>query len=166
MKLKDGYEFMLEQTSLSDEDDDDFASKIDDHEEIPQMPCSDQTTNVANKDNQQIPVPQSPESRHEELLQADIIKCIAFCRENQMVEPMKVLRQVQKYVVQGRPLDAIADDTTLEGETNYIPVNRQDALGSMKEELKTISNPGLTLEVSFLVRVQKTMEDRKENSVS
>ena len=149
LKLKDSYEFMLEQTSLSDEDDDDFASKIDDHEEIPQMPCSDQTTNVANKDNLQIPVPQSPESRYEELLQADIIKCIAFCRENQIVEPVEVLRQVQKYIVQGRPLDAIADDTTLEGETNYILVNRQDVLGSMKEELKTISNPRLTLEVSF-----------------
>ncbi len=125
LKLKDGYEFLLEQTSLSDEDDD-FTCQIDSHEEIPQLPSSDQTTNVANNDSQQIPVPQSQESRYEELLQADIMKCIAFCRENQITDPVEVLRQMQKYIVQGRPLDATADDTTIEGETNYILVNRQD----------------------------------------
>ncbi len=45
---------------------------------------------------------------------------------------------------------------TSEGETNNILVNRQDVLGSMKEKFKTISNRRLTLEVSFLARVQKT----------
>lgn len=173
MKLKDGYEFMLDPISLSDEDDN-FVSKIDNYAEIPPMamPCLIATdardptnaTNATEKDKDQILVPKREESRYEDLLQADIIKCITFCRENQIVDPVEVLRQIQKFIVQGRPLDTTAVDNTLEGETNYILVNREDVLGSMKEEFKTIPNPRLTLEVSFLVKVQKTTEGHEENS--
>ncbi len=55
LKLKNGNTVMLVQTSLSDKDDN-FTSKINNHELIPQRPGSDRNTYVAEKDNQRLPV--------------------------------------------------------------------------------------------------------------
>ncbi|CAC5403191.1 unnamed protein product [Mytilus coruscus] len=51
----------------------------------------------------------------------EILKyAIRYCYENNMEIPVDVLRYIQCIVVQGRPLDIEAIDSTIEGETNYV----------------------------------------------
>ena len=48
----------------------------------------------------------------------------------------------------GRPLDVTSLLQPLDGETNFVCIDRYQVLKSAKEELN-IENPRLTLEVSF-----------------
>ncbi|CAB4021455.1 leucine-rich repeat-containing DDB_G0290503 isoform X1, partial [Paramuricea clavata] len=61
----------------------------------------------------------------------------------------EILRYVQSCIVTGRPLDVQDVTVSLEGETSYILINRYDVLKTALEEVKSIENPRVTLEVSF-----------------
>lgn len=60
-----------------------------------------------------------------------------------------MLRCAQKLIVQGRPLDVNSPDQPLDGETNFVSIDRFNVLESAIEEFKDLQNPRLTLEVSF-----------------
>ena len=50
----------------------------------------------------------------------------------------------------GKPLNGcIGNEETLDGESNFILINRQDVLATALEEIGSIENPQLSLEVSF-----------------
>ena len=65
---------------------------------------------------------------------------VNYCTSNDIENPVEILRYAQSLIVQ---------DTTvsLEGETKFILINRQDFLRSAMEELQFLKDPRLTLAV-------------------
>ena len=60
-----------------------------------------------------------------------------------------MLRYYQGKVHIGRPLDVVDEYTILEGETNFITVDRENILQTTFEEIKEIEDPAITFEVDF-----------------
>ncbi|XP_028408567.1 uncharacterized protein LOC114531117 [Dendronephthya gigantea] len=75
-------------------------------------------------------------------------KCYTYCKEHNICDPVEILRYCSMHIVTGRPLNGFSDET-LDGETNFILINRHDVLATAFEEIRSIDNPRLTLEVSF-----------------
>ena len=146
VKLKDGYNFMLEHTSFSDEDEDgvkeaESESQGKGHE----LPASSGSVDGVIQDNK----PKETEESYQAKLDKDVQDCIKFCEENSISDPVEILRQMQKFIVQGRQLEITSESDSLKGETNLVFINRRDVLQSIKEEFETISSPRLALEVKF-----------------
>ena len=78
-----------------------------------------------------------------------ISDCIKKCNVENITDPIEILRCASTHIVQGRPLDVSSASETVEGETNFIHVDRQDILQSAFEEISSLENLRLTLEVSF-----------------
>ncbi|KAL9960243.1 hypothetical protein ACROYT_G033677 [Oculina patagonica] len=79
---------------------------------------------------------------------------VFFCQvvnefPSNITEPTEMLRYLQKKIVTGRPLDVTESSEILEGETNYITVDRQNILKTTFEELKHVTDPRVTFEVQF-----------------
>ena len=55
-----------------------------------------------------------------------------------IVEPTEMLRYLQCKIVYGRPLDRTNDESVLEGETNFIAVDRDNVLETTFDELRAI----------------------------
>ena len=66
-----------------------------------------------------------------------------------IVEPTEMLRYLQCKIVYGRPLDRTGDESVLEGETNFIAVDRDNILETTFDELKAIQDPRITFQVEF-----------------
>ena len=60
-----------------------------------------------------------------------------------------MLRYFQKKIVAGRHLEVTSTSRILEGETNFITVDRHNILETTFEELKHLSEPRLTFELHF-----------------
>ena len=85
-------------------------------------------------------------------LQKAVHSCIDYCLERSIENPVEILRCAQRFLLCGRPLDVTDPSAPLDGETNFILVNRQNVFQSAKEEFRSVSevtNPRVTLEVSF-----------------
>ena len=65
------------------------------------------------------------------------------------MEPTEMLRYLQKKIVSGRPLKVTNSSRILEGETNFITVDRHNILETTFEELKHVADPRVTFEVQF-----------------
>ena len=76
-------------------------------------------------------------------------ECVRVCKERDLGNLVEILNCVQKFILQGRPLDVSSLSQTLDAETNFACIDRYQVLKSAKEELNDIENPRLTLEVSF-----------------
>ncbi|CAB4022009.1 leucine-rich repeat-containing DDB_G0290503 isoform X2 [Paramuricea clavata] len=75
----------------------------------------------------------------------------------------EMLRYYQGKVHRGRPLDIVDEYTALEGETNFITVDRENILQTTFEELKEIEDPAVTFEVDFYSeRAQDSGGPRRE----
>lgn len=79
---------------------------------------------------------------------------VFFCQvvnefPSNITEPTEMLRYLQKKIVTGRPLDVTESSEILEGETNYITVDRENILKTTFEELKHVTDPRVTFEVQF-----------------
>ena len=68
---------------------------------------------------------------------------------NDITDPVELLRVLQSYIVQGRELEPSESSDLIEGKTNFIYINRMDVLNSAIDEIKTIKDPRITLEVNF-----------------
>ncbi|CAH3123927.1 unnamed protein product, partial [Pocillopora meandrina] len=66
-----------------------------------------------------------------------------------IMEPTEMLRYLQKKIVSGRPLEVTNSSRILEGETNFITVDRNNILETTFEELKHVADPRVTFEVQF-----------------
>ena len=75
-------------------------------------------------------------------------RCVNYCRANGIDNPVEILRYAQSLIVSGRPLDVQDVSETLEGETNFILINR-DVLKSTMDEMQFLKDPRLTLSVGF-----------------
>ena len=63
--------------------------------------------------------------------------------------PVEMLRYLQGQVVTGRSLDVEDPALTLEGETNFILVSRENLMETAFDEIRSLNDLRLTLEVQF-----------------
>lgn len=75
-------------------------------------------------------------------------ECITYCKDHGISDPIEILRYLQGCIVTGRPLNGFSEDN-LDDETNFVLINRHDVLATAFDEVRSIENPRLTLEVSF-----------------
>lgn len=80
----------------------------------------------------------------------DIKSIINGAKEQNLLNPVEVLRFIQQQVVSGRALDVASIEETLEGETNYITVDRDRIIESTFSELEYVNNFNITFKVDFM----------------
>ena len=80
----------------------------------------------------------------------NIKSIIRGAKEGALSDPVEVLKYLQKEIVTGRPLEVTSSEDTIEGETNYITVDRDNILETTFAELQYISNHRLTFQVGFM----------------
>ncbi|CAH3153776.1 unnamed protein product [Porites lobata] len=80
----------------------------------------------------------------------NINSIIRGAKEGQLSDPVEVLKYLQKEIVTRRPLEVTSSEDTIEGETNYIIVDRDNILETTFAELQYISNYRLTFQVDFM----------------
>ena len=112
------------------------------------VPEEEQRTTESDPSAAQTPSP-SDYTSLESVLYKAVNSCIDYCLERRIGDPVEILRCAQRFLLIGRPLDVTDPSQALEGETNFILVNRQDVFQSAKEEFEVVKNPRLTLEVCF-----------------
>ena len=115
-------------------------------------PGMSQATQQIQEANPVIEVSDSPVPVLEEKqdnIDTAVGKVVTFCRTNNVHNPVEVLRCMQQVIVTGRKLELESDSEVLEGETNYINVDRMNLLETAFEEIGALENLRLTLEVSF-----------------
>ncbi|PFX24171.1 hypothetical protein AWC38_SpisGene11235 [Stylophora pistillata] len=86
-----------------------------------------------------------------EFTEMDIItqEIINYC-VNVVQNPVEILKYAQRKILNGRPLETADVSIEIEGETNFILVDRENLLELGFEEISTISNFRLPLEVNFI----------------
>jgi hypothetical protein len=76
--------------------------------------------------------------------------CVAYCKEHNIFDPIEILQHAQNCIVTGKPLNGYTgDEESLDGESNFILISRQDVLATALDEVSGIENPQLSVEVSF-----------------
>lgn len=78
-----------------------------------------------------------------------VAACVSICTENNISDPVQILRTIQGQMVQGRKLDLETDGMVIEGDTNFILVDRDNLVKTAFEEIGAIENLRLTIEVQF-----------------
>ena len=82
-------------------------------------------------------------------LETAVTECISICKENNVCNPVEVLKCAQKLILQGRPLDVLSTGEALDSETNFVCIDRFNVFSSAAEEFHYIQNLSLTFEVFF-----------------
>ncbi len=82
-----------------------------------------------------------------------VSECVTYCKEQNISDPIEILRCAQKFIVKGKPLNgftgrSIADELS-DDRTSFILISRHNILGTALEEIPCIQDVQLTLEVSF-----------------
>ncbi|CAH3170763.1 unnamed protein product, partial [Porites lobata] len=80
----------------------------------------------------------------------NIKSVIRGAKEGELSDPVEVLKYLQKEIVAGRPLEVTSSEDTIEGETNYITVDRDNIIETTYIQLQYISNYRLTFQVDFM----------------
>ena len=82
-------------------------------------------------------------------LKCVILTLVGYRKTNLIENSVNILRAAQKAIVCGRPLEIESLDSTIEGATNQIMINRYDVLKNAKEELSGNNDLRKTLKVFF-----------------
>lgn len=109
----------------------------------------DRQSNNAEAYTVQLPFQNTTTDQTSDDTDSVITDCIQFCKINNITDPVDILKYIQKKILQGRKLEVEDDSEALEGETNFIIVDRNDVLRTGLQEMAAINNPRLTLEVEF-----------------
>ena len=80
----------------------------------------------------------------------DIQSVIKGAKDQGLTDPVEVLKFLQKQIVTGRALEITSCEETIEGETNYITVDRESILETTISELEYITNYRPTFQVDFM----------------
>ena len=80
----------------------------------------------------------------------DIQSVIKGAKDQGLTDPVEVLKFLQKEIVTGRALEVTSCEETIEGETNYITVDRANILETTISELEYITNYRPTFQVDFM----------------
>ncbi|CAG2245232.1 unnamed protein product [Mytilus edulis] len=86
----------------------------------------------------------------DDIITSIVSECVSHCTETGIKDPVDILRFFQSKMVYGRDLDIQDESSIIEGETNFILVDRSDILQSAFEDIEAITDLRLTLEVQFL----------------
>lgn len=80
-----------------------------------------------------------------------IDECLAYCKEQDISDPVEILRCAQKFIVKGKPLNGYtgAAGEFSDDRSSFILISRHDVLGTAFEEISCIEDVQLSLEVSF-----------------
>ena len=154
IQLKAGLEFCYKSDS---EDESDFLfSRV--NEEVPpavssQVSSSSQNIHSDTNMNQEDSVLSSSVNKTEQ--GDESTQLINDIKEKNLQTPVEILKFLQKIFVKGRPLDIADINTSPEGETNYICVDRENILQSTFAELESITDYRVTFEVDFLGEMAK-----------
>lgn len=70
----------------------------------------------------------------------DIEALINKINDRGLSDPVEILRLAQMELVKGRPLEMTAQNDVIEGDTNYISVDRDNILLSTFAELSSIDD--------------------------
>ena len=70
-----------------------------------------------------------------------------------MSNPTEILKCAQKFILQGRPLGVTSLSQALDGETNFVCIDRYQVLKSAKEELMTLKIQGSLLKSPSMERL-------------
>lgn len=145
VKVRDGFDFVF---SNDKDEDENLADNINvDDQETQSFPQTQRELPASGL----IHVPEQllvQETNGEPtLFQKMINDIINQCKDCD--NPVEILRVAQKIIVTGRILDVHDTSESLEGETNFILINRHDIMNSAKEEIESITDYRKTLEVSF-----------------
>jgi hypothetical protein len=82
----------------------------------------------------------------------DIVEnCIKNCKTNDISNPVEILRKIQEQIVTGRPLELEDANSSIEGETNSIYIDRDRVMETGMEEISSNPQSKLrnTLELQF-----------------
>ena len=74
---------------------------------------------------------------------------VKFCQENSIVDPVEILRKIQQEMVTGRPLEIKDVSQCIEGDTNFVMVDRLNLLTTARDEIESLTNLRPTLEIQF-----------------
>ena len=85
----------------------------------------------------------------------DILEQVAI-KSADSGNPVQMLQCLQDSVVVGRALEIVNVSESLEGDVNYILVNRYNLLETAFDEIQLIENPRLTLQVQFYGEVSNS----------
>ncbi|KAJ7389599.1 Fibronectin type 3 and ankyrin repeat domains protein 1, partial [Desmophyllum pertusum] len=80
----------------------------------------------------------------------DIQSIIRGAKNQGLSDPVEVLKFLQKEIVTGRALEVTSCEEVIEGETNYITVDRENVLETTFSELEYITNYRQTFQVDFM----------------
>ena len=84
---------------------------------------------------------------------------VDYCKQNNITNPIEILRVSQKCIVQGRKLEIEDPATENVGPTNFLAIDRYNVFETAREEIQLIE-PGdirKTLEVSFYDELAKDL---------
>ena len=79
----------------------------------------------------------------------EVNRITEYCIENNLNTPTEIIRELKLFLVQGRPLEISNVNMCPECETNFILVNRNNLLLSEFDEIKSLKNKFITLEVQY-----------------
>jgi hypothetical protein len=81
---------------------------------------------------------------------AEVVElCAKYCQENRITDPVQVLKIYQPKLVTGRPLEIESVTEAIEGDTNFIIVDRQNILQTATDEIHGLTDLRKCLEVQF-----------------
>ena len=83
----------------------------------------------------------------------EVNRIIEYYIENNLNTPIEIIRALQLFLVQGRPLEISDVNMCPEGRTNFILVNKNNLLLSAFDEIKSSKNKFITLEVQYYEEV-------------
>ncbi|KAH3820146.1 hypothetical protein DPMN_121890 [Dreissena polymorpha] len=96
---------------------------------------------------------------HKNDLTTVVMECATYCRSHNISNPVDILRIYQERTVIGRPLEINEDNlnTGIEGETNFIMVDRSNLIQTAFDEISTltVNNLRKCLEVQFYGEVSQ-----------
>lgn len=152
IKMKQGYEFVYDgkqnvDNVNMDEDPEKYSFvEVPNPSEQDGTPHSD-TPVVSVHDverSSQVPLRQANASERD-----DFFSTVVKEFPSTIVEPTEMLRYLQKKIVQGRALEITNLAVDLEGDVNFITVDRDNILKTTFDELKNIDDPRITFQVQF-----------------
>ena len=84
----------------------------------------------------------------------EVNNIVQYCKEQDFNNPVEILKYLQENLVQGRPLEIADASQCVDGQTNFIMVDRLNLLKTAIEEIQHLKNKILTLEVQFYNEVR------------
>ena len=109
-----------------------------------------QSENEEIHSNESPPVREDQQNSVREInIYDEINNIIQYCKEQAFHNPVEILKYLQENLVQGRHLEIADASQCIDGETNFIMVDRSNLLNTATEEIQHLQNKFLTSEVQF-----------------